>query len=179
MQNEAVADLARLEAPALSDHVLTPEECMALARSAADRIDLGALERGGEGSYELLWRDEHSEAWLNTWWEPRDTGFHDHGGSCVGVYVLDGRATSEALVVGGGASRVHTFEAGESFSAPATGIHHVDHERGAVTIHVYSPPLAEIGHYEVVDGELRRHAGSPDEVSPPSPGLSAALDLRK
>src|SRR5687767_11429128 len=95
VQNEAVADLARLEAPALSDHDLTPEECMALARSAADRIDLGALERGGEGSFELLWRDEHSEAWLNTWWEPRDTGFHDHGGSCVGVYVLDGRATSE------------------------------------------------------------------------------------
>jgi hypothetical protein len=51
----------------------------------------------------------------------------------------------------------------------------VDHERGAVTIHVYSPPLAEIGHYEVVDGELRRHAGRPNEVSPPSPGLSAAL----
>jgi hypothetical protein len=89
--------------------------------------------------------------------------------------VLQGRATSEALVVGGGPRRAHTYEAGESFSAPATGIHHVDHERGAVTIHVYSPPLAEIGHYEVVDGELRRHAGRPDEVSPPSPGLSAVL----
>ena len=32
------------------------------------------------------------------------------------------------------------------------------------------------GHYEVVDGELRRHAGPPDEMSPPSPSLSAALD---
>jgi hypothetical protein len=47
-----------------------------------------------------------------------------------------------------------------------------------VTIHVYSPPLGEIGHYEVADGELHRHAGRPDEVSPPSPGLSAALDVR-
>ena len=178
MQNELVADLDRIEAPALSDHALTPEECMAIARSAADRIELGALQRGGEGSFELLWRDEHSEAWLNTWWEPRDTGFHDHGGSCVGVHVLEGRATSEALVVGSGPRRVHTYGAGESFSAPATGIHRVDHERGAVTIHVYSPPLGEIGHYEVVDGELRRHAGPPDEVSPPSPGLTAALDVR-
>src|SRR5688572_3403007 len=172
-----VTDLDRFESPALSDHDLTPEECIALARSAAERIDLGALERGGEGSFELLWRDDHSEAWLNTWWEPRDTGFHDHGGSCVGVHVLEGRASSEPLVVGGGASRARTYGAGESFSAPATGIHHVDHDRGAVTIHVYSPPLSEIGHYEVVDGELRRHAGSPDEVSPPSPGLSAALDM--
>ena len=175
MQNEAVTDLDRFEAPALSDHDLTPEECIALARSAAERIDLGALERGTEGSFELLWRDEHSEAWLNTWWEPRDTGFHDHGGSCVGVHVLEGRASSEALVVGSG-RRVQSYGAGESFSAPATGIHHVDHERGAVTIHVYSPPLGEIGHYEVVDGELRRYAGAPDEVSPPSPGLSAALE---
>jgi hypothetical protein len=177
MQNEAVAGLDRIKGPALPDHVLTPEECMTLARSLAERIDLGALERDGEGSSELLWRDEHSEAWLNTWWEPRDTGFHDHGGSCVGVHVLEGRATSEALVVGGG-RRVHTYAAGESFWAPATGIHRVDHERGAVTIHVYSPPLGEIGHYEVTDGELYRHAVRPDEVSAPSPGLLAALDVR-
>ena len=178
MQNEAMADLDRIDAPALSDHDLTPEECMARARSAAEHVELGALDRGGVGSFELLWRDEHAEAWLNTWWEPRDTGFHDHGGSCVGVHVLEGRATSEALVVGGGPRRVHTYGAGESFCAPATGIHRVDHERGAVTIHVYSPPLGEIGHYEVVGGELHRHAGPPDEISPPSPGLSAALDVR-
>jgi Cysteine dioxygenase type I len=174
VHNHDVDRLDRLDPSVLSDHDLTPEECITLARSAAERIDLGALERGGEGSFELLWRDEHSEAWLNTWWEPRDTGFHDHGGSCVGVHVLEGRASSEALVVGSGRRRVLTYEAGESFSAPSTGIHHVDHERGAVTIHVYSPPLAEIGHYDVVDGELRRHIGRPDEVSPPSPGLSAS-----
>jgi hypothetical protein len=56
MQNEAVADLDRIEEPALSGHDLTPEECMALARYVAERIELGALERGGEGSSELLWR---------------------------------------------------------------------------------------------------------------------------
>ena len=173
----AVAGLADFEAPVLPDHDLSPQECMELARSAADGVKLIEVDRSGTGSYELLWRDEHSEAWLNLWWEPRDTGFHDHGGSCVGVHVLEGRALSEALFVDG-RRRVHTFEAGESFSAPATGIHRVDHERGAVTIHVYSPPLGEIGHYDVVDGELHRHAGPADEVSPPSPGLTAALDVR-
>jgi hypothetical protein len=176
LQNDGVTDLVRFEAPELSDHDLSPEECMALARSAAGRIELDTLDRSGAGSYELLWRDEHSEAWLNLWWEPRDTGFHDHGGSCVGVHVLAGRAISESLVVGG-ARRVRAYEAGASFGAPASGIHRVDHEPGAVTIHVYSPPLGEIGHYEVVDGELHRHAGRPDEISPPSPGLSAALDV--
>ena len=170
-------DTARFQALPVPNRDLAPEECASLARSAAELVDLASLERGGEGSFELLWRREHSEAWLNLWWEPRDTGFHDHGTSCVGVYVLEGVVRSEALVVGG-PRRVDEYAAGESFSAPHTGIHRVDHERGAVTIHVYSPPLGEIGHYEVVDGELRRHAGSPDEVSPPSPGLSAALDVR-
>jgi hypothetical protein len=162
------------ETLARRDGDLSPEQCMELARSAAELVELDTLERDGEGSFELLWRDPHSEGWLNQWWQPRDTGFHDHGGSCVGVHVLEGRVRSEALVVGG-PRHVSDYAAGESFSAPATGIHRVDHAPGAVTIHVYSPPLREIGHYDVMDNELRRHAGRPDEVSPPSPELSAAL----
>jgi hypothetical protein len=177
VQNAAVTDRGRLQALALRDHDLTPEECMELARSAAELVGLDGLdglEREGDGSFELLWRDEHSEGWLNHLREPRDTGFHDHGGSCVGVHVLEGRVRSEALVFGG-PRQVREHDAGESFSAPATGIHRMDHEPGAVTIHVYAPPLREIGHYEVVSAELHRRAGRPDEASPPSPGLSAAL----
>jgi Cysteine dioxygenase type I len=158
-----------------SGRALDPDECAALARAAAALVDITALDRQGGGSFELLWRNEHSEGWLNTWWEARDTGFHDHGGSCVGVYVVEGRARAEALVVGGG-RRVVEHVAGESFSSPATAIHRMDHEPGAVTIHVYSPPLTTIGHYEVVDGELHRHAGRPDEGSPPSPSLTAVLE---
>jgi hypothetical protein len=167
-------DRARFEDLAISVRVLSPEECMALARSAADLVDLAALEQEGGDSYVLLWRTEHSEAWLNNWRGPRDTGFHDHGGSCVGVYVLAGRARAEALVIGG-RRRVTEYGAGDLYAAPATGIHRMEHEPGAVTIHVYSPPLSEIGHYEVVDGELHRHPGASDEVSPPSPVLSATL----
>ena len=51
----------------------------------------------------------------------------------------------------------------------------MDHEAGAVTVHVYSPPIASIGHYELVDDELRRTAGPADEGSPPSPRLHEAL----
>jgi hypothetical protein len=92
--------------------------------------------------------------------------------------VLAGRVRSEALVVHGPRS-VQEYGAGDSFSAPETGIHRMDHEPGAVTIHVYSPPLTEIGHYDVVDGELRRRAGHPDEASPPSPGLAAPTGTRR
>jgi hypothetical protein len=169
-----VFDTDRFETLATSDHDLSPDECAGVAREAATLVDLASLERGGEGSFELLWRNEHSEAWLNQWWEPRDTGFHDHSGSCVGVHVLEGKARNEALVIGG-ERRVREYGAGESFSFPGSGIHRMEHDRGAVTIHVYSPPISAIGHYDVVAGELRREAGPPDEGSPPSPGLSAAL----
>ena len=157
-----------------TDHVLAPEECAELARAAAALVDTAALPRDGAGSFELLWRNEHSEAWLNTWWESRDTGFHDHGGSCVGVHVIEGRAANEALTVGG-PRHIRSYGPGESFAFRADGIHRMDHEAGAVTVHVYSPPIASIGHYELVDGELRRTAGPADEGSPPSPRLHEAL----
>ena len=169
-----VTDRTRFEVLTASDHDLSPEECARLARAASELVDVAKLERGGQGSFELLWRDEHSEAWLNTWWEPRDTGYHDHGGSCVGVYVIEGRARNEALVIAG-PRHVSEHGAGEAFSFPGSGIHRMEHDRGAVTIHVYSPPIREIGHYEIVAGELQRNAGPPDEGSPPSPTLAAML----
>ncbi|MBA3562069.1 MAG: hypothetical protein H0W35_05035 [Actinobacteria bacterium] len=118
--------------------------------------------------------EDHTQKRLNQWWEPRNTGFHDHSGSCVGVHVLEGRARNEALVIGG-KRHIREYEAGDSFSFPGTGIHRMEHDRGTVTIHVYSPPISAIGHYDVVDGELRRESGSPDEGSPPSPALAVLL----
>jgi hypothetical protein len=157
------------------DHPVGPQECAELARQAAGYVDLDALDRSGPGSAELLWRNEHSEAWLNTWWKPRDTGYHDHEGSCVGVYVIEGHASNEGLPVGG-ARRVRRFGPGDAFSLPGSAIHRMDHDPGAVTVHVYAPPIRTLGHYDIVDGELHRVAGAHDEETPPSPGLLAALE---
>lgn len=156
------------------DHPLTPDECAELARRAGALVDVAALDRSGPGEAVLLWRNEHSEAWLNTWWEPRDTGYHDHEGSCVGVHVLAGHATNEGLHVDG-SRRVRRFGAGDTFRMPGSAIHRMDHDAGAVTVHVYAPPIRTLGHYEIIEGELRRLAGPPDEASPPSPALLAAL----
>jgi hypothetical protein len=62
--------------------------CAERARRAAALIEPGQFDRAGSGKAVLLWRDEHSEAWLNLWWQSRDTGYHDHSGSCVGVHVI-------------------------------------------------------------------------------------------
>jgi len=169
-----VLDRERFAALVPTDRDLAPDECAALARSVAELVDLSALERGAE-SFQLLWRNEHSEAWLNQQLENRDTGFHDHSGSCVGVHVLEGVARNEVLVIGGGARRISEYGAGESFSFHGSGIHRMEHDNGAVTIHVYSPAISAIGHYDVVDGALRRTPAPPNEGSPPSPGLTAAL----
>jgi hypothetical protein len=154
----------------------SPEECAALAANAAAEVDVPAHVREGEHQriYERLWKDERSEAWLVSWWEPRDTGYHDHDGSSGGICVLEGRVTEEPLVVSG-AARVNEYGAGQTLSFAGHHIHRMHHDPEAVTIHVYSPPITRIGSYEIVNGVLTRTPCSPDEESPASPALDEAL----
>ncbi len=153
---------------------LPPEECAALARRAAARADVAALSRTGANESAVLWTDEDSVAWLNVVLDPRDTGFHDHDGSAVGVAVIAGSVTNEGLPAAG-VRRGRRYGAGDSFWVPGTGIHRMQHDPGAVTVHVYSPPLRAIGYYETIDGLLQRTQGPADEPSPASPRLLAAL----
>jgi hypothetical protein len=152
---------------------LSPQECAALARRAA-LAELAVRSATAETESVVLWEDEDAIAWLNVAHDPRDTGFHDHDGSAVGVHVVAGSVTNEGLPAGG-ARRVRRYRAGDSFWVPGSGIHRMSHDPGAVTVHVYSPPLRAIGYYEVVDGLLQRTLGPPDEPSPESPRLLAAL----
>ena len=167
-------DRARLRAIAASDRPLEPAECAQRARLAGELIVPGQLTQDSAGEAVLLWRDEHSEAWLNLWWQHRDTGYHDHSGSGVGVYVISGRVWHEPLALGA-PPVAREYGEGETFWFPGDGIHRMDHQAGAVTIHVYSPPVAGIGHYDLHGGLLRRSEGLPDQPSPPSAGLYAAI----
>jgi len=153
---------------------LQPDECAAMARRAAGLVDMAALPRAGTGASTVLWQDEESVAWLNVMPEPRDTGYHDHDGSAVGIYVIEGNVTNEGLPLGG-PRRPRHYGPGDSFSLPVSAIHRMYHDIGAITIHVYSPPLRSIGYYEVVGGLLQRTPGPPDEASPESPRLLESL----
>jgi predicted metal-dependent enzyme (double-stranded beta helix superfamily) len=112
--------------------------------------------------YAQVLRDEHVDVWLICWSEDHDTGFHDHDLSAGAVAVIDGAVREERLVLGGEPSgRIAT--AGESFDFGAADIHRVLHAGSgpAVTIHVYSPPLARMGTYEIgPDGKVLRHSVS-------------------
>ena len=153
---------------------LQPDECAAMARQAAGLVDMAALPRAGTGASTVLWQDEESVAWLNVMPEPRDTGYHDHDGSAVGIYVIEGNVTNEGLPLGG-PRRPRHYGPGDSFSLPVSAIHRMYHDIGAITIHVYSPPLRSIGYYEVVGGLLQRTPGPPAEASPESPRLLESL----
>jgi len=171
--SNAAVDQGALQRLAASASALSPLECAARARAAAEHVDASALDRDGSGEAHLLWRNSTSEAWLNLWWEPRDTGYHDHDGSSVGVFVIEGRAYNEALSINQ-PPNLRGYGAGESFAFSGDGIHRMEHDAGAITIHVYSPPIRSIGHYELVEGELRRRPCGPDDPTPPSPALAAA-----
>jgi hypothetical protein len=88
--------------------------------------------------------------------------------------VLTGAVTNEGLPLDG-TRRVRRYPAGESFYFSGTGIHRMTHPADSVTVHVYSAPLRAIGYYEIVDGLLQRIPGPPDDPSPESPRLLAAL----
>jgi predicted metal-dependent enzyme (double-stranded beta helix superfamily) len=159
---------------------LTTEELRALARSLRDdRALWEPLVRATpeRRHYELLRHDERVTAWVISWMEGHDTGFHDHDISSGAVAVVQGSIREERLRVGGPpASRIY-FE-GDVLAFEAQDIHRVTHVAGepAVTIHVYSPPLQRSGAY-VFDpgGALRRRPlDASEEIRP----LSVYGELR-
>ena len=115
--------------------------------------------------YEELLSDAHLTAWLICWMDDHDTGFHDHDISAGAVAVVGGRVREERLAIDG-PTRDRIFGPTQSFHFSSSDIHRVRHAgvEEAVTLHVYSPPLARMGAYVVgEDGVLERHSVAPEE----------------
>ena len=168
-----VIDRAALDRLAAATRPLTAEECMQRAHDAAALLDVSNIDRSGPGNALLLWRNESSEAWLNLWWQPRERQTRPRR---LLRWRLRHRRTRAKRAVGRRpARRVREYGAGDSFAFPGSGIHRMEHDPGAITIHVYSPSLRAVGHYELRDGELRREACPSDQPSGPSPALLAAM----
>jgi hypothetical protein len=68
-----------------------------MARRCRQSRRLSRSAQTGKGASFVLWQDEESIAWLNVVPGGRDTGYHDHDGSAVGVYVPEGSVTNEGL----------------------------------------------------------------------------------
>jgi predicted metal-dependent enzyme (double-stranded beta helix superfamily) len=119
--------------------------------------------------YEELLSDDHLTAWLICWMDDQDTGFHDHDVSSGAVAVVSGLVREERLTIDGPPHN-RAFSAGDTFHFSPADIHRVRHAGGdpAVTLHVYSPPLARMGAYVIgADGVLARQSvPSSEELRP-------------
>jgi hypothetical protein len=114
-----------------------------------------------ERFYVRLALDRHVEVWLICWCEAQETGFHDHDRSRGAVAVVEG-TLRETLLGVDGTHPTRTYSAGRRFSFGATHIHDVQgaSAQPAASLHAYSPPLGEMGFYEVgADGTLTRRVG--------------------
>jgi predicted metal-dependent enzyme (double-stranded beta helix superfamily) len=117
----------------------------------------------GTRFYRQLYRDPNLDVWLICWSNGQSTGYHDHDRSSGAVCVCDGTLFEDWFrVEEDGWVRERTTEhgAGGSFDFDAADIHGVRHPGGdagpATSIHVYSPALWRMGHYEPGPRGMRR-----------------------
>jgi predicted metal-dependent enzyme (double-stranded beta helix superfamily) len=127
----------------------TPREWMARVRLSAD----------GRW-YERIHIDGQFEVWLISWLPGQATGFHDHGGSVGAFGTVFGTLEEHQA---GTQQRQHPVtaapvNAGQIRSFGPEYIHDVRNTSAAVavSVHAYSPPLAEMTRYDLIQGGLVR-----------------------
>jgi predicted metal-dependent enzyme (double-stranded beta helix superfamily) len=113
--------------------------------------------------YRQLYRDPNLDIWLICWIDGQRTGYHDHDRSSGAVSVCEGTLCEDWFRVeedGWVRERTTVHDAGASFDFDAADIHGVRHPGGdavpATSIHVYSPALWRMGHYEAGPRGMRR-----------------------
>jgi len=115
--------------------------------------------------YQQLYRDPNVDVWLICWVGGQNTGYHDHDRSSGAVYVCEGQLCEDYFQRGEDGwirEQTQVHPTGGHFHFDAADIHGVRHPGGQETstsIHVYSPALWRMGHYEPDErGMLRRIA---------------------
>jgi Cysteine dioxygenase type I len=103
-----------------------------------------------ERTWHEVFRDAHVSAWVICWMPGQDTGFHDHAGSAGAVTVVSGAVLEQQLVPVGNVVG-SLYSRGELFDFDGSVVHRVRHHgtAPATTLHAYSPPLGEMGMYDV------------------------------
>jgi len=125
-----------------------------------------------------LLADDLFEAWVIGWCPGQSLGLHDHGDSAGAIVVADGRLHETTLVPATTATaparhETRPLERGAVRRVPRRAVHGVANfeARPATSLHVYSPPLARMTHFDA-DGV---RAAQTVAVEPERPLLPAAV----
>ncbi len=136
----------------------TPGQLLRLTQLFAGDPDLvGSLgpdpDRPGERSWRLLADSPQLQVWLIRWPVGTSTGWHDHGGALGGFTVVSGTLTEHTREQGFVAAELSEAE-GRAFGG--SHLHDVVNEgrEVALSVHAYSPTLAQMTHYDLVEGRL-------------------------
>ena len=110
------------------------------AGNPAELVPPGAGRRWG-----IAAATESYEAWVIAW--PAGTGLamHDHGGSRAAVRIVSGRLRERFQE--GGDVHVRWLEVGDEYVLSGDHVHEVINlnDTEAISVHVYSPPVADMG----------------------------------
>ena len=120
------------------------------ADDQARRISL----REGERAFECLRRTGEYDLWLIHWGPNSGTPLHDHGDSAGALYVVEGELVERRpRRVGSRGLKRRKLLPYEVRSMSVEHVHSIANESAttATTVHVYSPPLWVMSHYEVGD----------------------------
>lgn len=165
-------DLGELALPDLPDP--SPATLARLVQLIGLRPELWSAKVGFDPEtryYARLGRTDTYEVWLLTWLPGQTTDLHDHGESSAGFTVVAGllrERTVHRLTNGLDALRERHLPPG-SVRAVAPGTRHevLASSTPAVSIHAYSPGLAEMPRFVLHDGRLRSVDGAPGLVRLP------------
>ncbi|GAB3263035.1 hypothetical protein GCM10027425_27300 [Alteromonas gracilis] len=165
---------------------LSSDELREVVEEYAEHVRRGAYV-AHFGTEDRWHRRIHSDAdvdvWLISWTTEQGTELHDHGGSAGAFTVVEG-SLQEWVWSGidpdaAGELVAHTRDERETVAFGPDYVHDVrnPHDRPAVSVHAYSPPIRLMHYYDASGPALLRWASSwTDDPETPAPAREAAYD---
>jgi len=140
---------------------LSPGACAAVADTlaAASHRWLRLVETDTPDGrwFERIRLDERYDAWLLGWAPGHELDFHDHGGSAGAFHVVRGALLERHTArhsADDPCDRVLLARSTTSFGSDHVHSVSAAGRAPALSIHVYSPPLLAMTHYEVAPGSV-------------------------
>ena len=132
---------------------------LAIKHASIANFDRVAEPRNGERTSVRVVCSETHDIWLIRWGPGARTELHDHGDSAGALYVVGGELVEHRPnPAGRGRSLRRVLRQLDDRPMAPSHVHEVRNESDTVatSVHVYSPPLAAMNHFDVTpDSELR------------------------